>query len=73
MRMRTSIPSCYDPVYQEERRQVAVDAFMKDLPKCVICGSAIFPGAKYHEAFRKPVCEYCFDELKCNTDRVPVE
>lgn len=71
--MSYGIPTCYDPVVQEDRRQAKVDEFMKSLPHCIICGSAIFPGAKYHEAFRKPVCEYCFGELETNVEYVPEE
>lgn len=69
--MKNKIPDCYDPVQQEERRQAIVDEFINGLPHCIICGSAIFPGAKYHEAFRKPVCEYCFEELESNIEVVP--
>ena len=68
--MSYGIPTCYDPVAQEDRRQAKVDEFMNGLPHCVICGSAIFPGAKYREAFRKPVCEYCFGELEANVECV---
>ena len=70
MRMRNTIPPCYDPVYQEERRQADFDEFVDSLPHCIICGSAIFPGDKYHEAYRKPVCDDCFDELAENFDFV---
>lgn len=69
--MKNKIPNCYDPVHQEERKQAMADKFMNSLPHCIICGSAIFPGAKYHEAFRKPVCDYCFEELECNIEVVP--
>ena len=72
--MSYGIQTCYDPVAQEDRRQAKVDEFMNGLPHCVICGSAIFPGAKYHEAFRKPVCKpvcnYCFEELEANVEYV---
>ena len=71
--MRNAIPSCYDPIAQEERRQAKIDEFMKSLPHCIVCGSAIFPGAKYREAYRKPVCEYCFEELESNIEIVPSE
>lgn len=61
---------CYDPIAAAERREEIADKILKSLPHCVICGSAIFPGAKYREAFRKPVCEYCFDELETNVEFV---
>ena len=59
-----------DPITAAERREEIADKILKSLPHCVICGSAIFPGAKYHEAFRKPVCNYCFEELEANVEYV---
>lgn len=71
--MKNEIPNCYDPVVQEERRQAKIDKFLKVLPHCTICESAIFPGTLYREAFRKPVCRFCFEELKNNIEIVPDE
>ena len=36
------IPSCYDPVYQEERRQLAYTASMMKRPTCECCGERIW-------------------------------
>ena len=69
--MRNYIPDCYDPVRQEENRQAMADKLWKSLPKCIICGSAIFPGAVYTEAYNKPVCNDCFELLESNFDVVP--
>lgn len=68
-----NIPKCYDPVRQAERRQAIVDEFVKSLPHCTLCESAIFPGTKYHEAFRKPVCRYCFEQLESNIEFVEID
>lgn len=43
------IPDCYDPVYQEERRQAAMDQQASYFPTCDCCGAHIPPGDKFYE------------------------
>lgn len=40
--MPAQIPSCYDPVYQAERQQLAYTAKMMKRPICECCGERIW-------------------------------
>lgn len=43
------IPDCYDPVFQEERRQAAFDRRAEGYPVCGCCFRRICPGGRYYE------------------------
>lgn len=66
------IPDCYDPVYQEERRQAQWDKYAEDLPVCTLCRRRLYPGDKFHTARFMVVCTSCTDELNENVDIVEV-
>ena len=57
------IPDCYDPAFQEERRQREWDEWSAQFPECICCGHRIFPGKRYRTAFRKRICEECVAQL----------
>ena len=42
------IPNCYDPVFQEERHQNAVDRFVEHLPVCDCCFKSVYPEEVYY-------------------------
>ena len=67
------IPPCYDPVYQEERRQMELDRFCDSMPCCTLCNRTLYPGDRIRVAFRQPVCEVCFEELEENKDVVELD
>ncbi len=57
------IPQCYDPVYQEERRQRDWDARMRRLSKCVGCDQPLVfvPFVDLMPfGLDKKLCEECF-------------
>lgn len=62
------IPDCYDPVVQEERRQVRWDRLADKLPVCTLCKTKLFLGDIFHTAGGKPVCSHCVDELHHNVE-----
>lgn len=66
-------PDCYDPVYQEERRQAEWDRFAEHLPVCTLCRRRLYPGDKFHTACYMIVCTFCKDELDDNEDVVEVD
>lgn len=43
-----NLPACYDPVYQEERRQLRWDRWQAELPECDGCGGRIQPGEPFY-------------------------
>lgn len=57
------LPDSYDPVFQEERRQLEWDEFAGTLPVCALCQRRLYPGDKYHTVKLHSVCSYCKDEL----------
>lgn len=57
------IPNCYDPVYQEETRQMSWDRAMGNAPRCGCCDDRIVPGDYYHEHLRLILCHKCFNRL----------
>lgn len=66
------IPDCYDPVYQEERRQREWDEFADELPTCHLCRRRLYPGDKFHVANFFIVCACCKEELDENEEIVEV-
>jgi hypothetical protein len=66
------IPDCYDPVYQEERRQREWDEFADELPTCYLCRRRLYPGDKFYVAKLFIVCTRCKDELDENEETVEV-
>ena len=66
------IPDCYDPVFQEERREAEWDAFADTLPVCTLCHRKLYPGDKFHTASHWIVCPRCVEELQENEDIVEV-
>lgn len=62
------IPDCWDPVYQEERRQASWDAFLEKLPACACCGETLLPGQRLHRAGSARVCRRCMEELEENEE-----
>lgn len=64
------IPDCYDPVYQEEQRQMAMDKLLDSLPRCTFCRRALYPGDKFHTACYQIVCVTCKEQLDENEDMV---
>lgn len=66
------LPDCYDPVYQEERRQQEWDEYADTLPVCVLCGRRLYPGDKCYTARHRTVCTGCKDELDEGEDVVEV-
>lgn len=44
-----NIPDCYDPVFQEDRRQAEWDKAVQWYPKCGCCGDVLLPGRRYFE------------------------
>ena len=64
------IPDCYDPVYQEERRQAEWDRRAMRFPICDCCGARIYPGSQFYALeVRKDdliVCEECASEMMDN-------
>lgn len=67
------IPNCYDPVYQEDRRQMELDKLCDGLPCCTLCNRTLYPGDKIRTVHRQPVCLSCFDELTENQDIVELD
>lgn len=68
-----NIPDCYDPVYQEDRRQAEWDDIAEDLPVCALCGRRLYPGDRFHTASYQIVCPRCKEELDENEDVVEVQ
>ena len=66
------LPDCYDPVFQEERRQFEWDEFADTLPVCTLCKRRLYPGNKVHTASHEIVCQSCKSELDDNEDIVEV-
>ena len=66
------IPDCYDPVYQEERRQWEWDETLCRCPECALCKRKILPDEPYHYTENHSVCFECFDELAENEGIVEV-
>lgn len=64
------IPDCYDPVYQEERRQAALDRREAHFPVCGCCGHRIYGGEKFFPLNVQKetliVCEDCMGEAQDN-------
>lgn len=64
------IPKCYDPVFQEERRQARMDRRAAHLPRCGCCGRPVCPGEAFYElAVRREaltVCQDCRREMERN-------
>ena len=64
------IPACYDPVYQEERRQAAIDRRESHFPICSCCGARIYPSGQFYELdvrkYALIVCEECASEMMDN-------
>lgn len=62
------IPDCYDPVFQEERRQAQWDREAQWPPKCGCCGEVLFPGRHYFEmdvmGDTLIVCDECKDRME---------
>ena len=67
------IPDCYDPVYQEERRQMELDKLLDGLPCCTICRRTLYPGDKFHTACHQIVCVTCKEQLDENEDMVELD
>lgn len=67
------IPVCYDPVFQEDRRQARWDELADTLPVCTLCRRQLYPGAKFHTASFMVVCTGCVEELVENIDIVEEE
>lgn len=65
-----NIPDCYDPVYQEERRQTDMDRRADHFPICGCCGHRIYPLECFYELNVKKnvliVCEECASEMMGN-------
>lgn len=68
-----NIPPCYDPVYQEERRQMELDKLCDGLPCCTLCNRTLYPGDRIRIALHQPVCKDCFNELEENEDIVELD
>lgn len=62
------IPNCYDPVYQEERRQAEADRRAECFPTCGCCGHKIYPHEKFWVLLvikdELIVCEDCRTEME---------
>jgi len=62
------IPDCYDPVYQEERRQLQADREISQRPVCDCCFKPIRPGTHFYKFFvqKEPctICEDCKEDLE---------
>lgn len=62
------IPNCYDPVYQEERRQAEADRAVSLRPVCACCRKPVIPGRPYYTLSIKKdpytICEDCKDDLE---------
>lgn len=41
------LPACWDPVYQEERRQLRYEQWLRRLTVCDGCGRHVMPGEAY--------------------------
>lgn len=67
------IPDCYDPVYQEERRQREWDNTLSKCPICRLCGLRILPDLPYRFTGTTAVCATCFDDLSENEGIVEVD
>lgn len=66
------LPNCYEPVFQEERRQKEWDEYADTLPVCTLCKRKLYPGDKFHTASYTVVCPRCVEELQENEDIVEV-
>lgn len=56
------IPNCYDPVYQEERRQAEADRAISMRPVCACCRKSVIPGRPYYTlSIKKDLCTICED------------
>lgn len=64
MSMGFSIPACYDPVSQEERRQAQYDRYAASLPTCARCGFPIQSPLLLHiESHGEYFCKSCVDAM----------
>ena len=62
------IPNCYDPVYQEERRQAEADRVASLRPVCACCFKPVIPGRPYYTlSVQKEQCAIC-EDCKENLD-----
>lgn len=56
------IPNCYDPVYQEERRQAEADRAISLRPVCACCCKPVILGRPFYTlAVQKELCTICED------------
>jgi hypothetical protein len=53
------LPDCYDPVYQENRRQEKWDKHCEDFPHCCECGNSVYPYDTYTQIGEFIFCEKC--------------
>lgn len=67
------IPDCYEPDFQEDRRQAEIDAAYSILPRCTLCDCILLPMDRVHKARCKHVCRSCFEELEENEDIIELE
>lgn len=65
-----NIPDCYDPVYQEERRQADFDRWASHFPICNCCGAHIYTGGQFYKLDvgkdTLTVCGECASEMMDN-------
>lgn len=61
------IPNCYDPVFQEERRQLQADLAASQRPVCDCCFRPVRSGSPYYtlsvRKVRLTICEDCKEDL----------
>ena len=56
------IPNCYDPIYQEERRQAEADRAVSSRPVCVCCFNPVRSHRPYYTlSVNKELCAICED------------
>lgn len=65
-----TLPDCYDPVVQEERRQLAWDRWIRRFPVCHGCGQPLLAGAVYFALNvgdkTLNICQLCRQEMEEN-------
>ena len=66
------IPDCYDPIAQEDRRQVEYDAKCEVFPRCDECGGSLYPHDTYTELGGKLYCEKCVSDNTRLVDNLEV-
>lgn len=71
--MNGMIPECYDPICQEERRQMEMDRMRGVLPCCALCRRTLYPGGKFYTARHQVVCPSCLEELEENEEIVELD